>query len=513
MASVTFNIQINSGTQTDLPNGRTLSAYIYPNGSFPTGAYVTNATLYVSNFRCYTGSNARLQLGPYGTTSSFSKNESEHSETVSVSLSNSIVGVTGENITLTVLSGNNGNALNFRSNCFMTLTVDYAISAAAFDPSTATLTTTSVEAGEQIGISISNANLSDVSHKLAWSCGTYNDTYSIDKGVGSSTFTIPIDWLNAITRSESGIGYIKISTIANGTTVGSNTYSFTIKVPSSIVPTFESFVAERVDNSVPLDWGIYVQNKSGVKLIVNGAAGSYGSSISNYVYSGGFSSTTTSNTQTVNTIYESGTIKYTVKIVDSRGRSVSASVQINVEPYATPSFLSASAFRCGSDGIASEDGTNICGTAGYQVSSCGGKNTYSCSIYYGLAGYNEWSTGKENAEAGSSYVFGNNTISTENNYQTRFVISDTFTTVERIVDVSTTGYTLFLQRGGNAIGVGMECSTGAINVMEINPDWDIKRGNVKLFEYLQGQASPQINIIYSSSEPAVVEGAIWLKPV
>lgn len=86
MASVTYTITLNSGTNTDLPSGGVLTGYISSNGdSIPTGAYVVSASLYVSAMKCYTSRNARLQIGGYGTTSSFASNSSTHGESVSAS--------------------------------------------------------------------------------------------------------------------------------------------------------------------------------------------------------------------------------------------------------------------------------------------------------------------------------------------------------------------------------------------------------------------------------------------
>ena len=91
MATITYHISLNSGTNTDHKNGATLSAYISRTaGSSQAGAYVTSASLYVSDMRCYTGRNAMIELGSYGKTSSFTQNSATHSETVNISLNSGI---------------------------------------------------------------------------------------------------------------------------------------------------------------------------------------------------------------------------------------------------------------------------------------------------------------------------------------------------------------------------------------------------------------------------------------
>lgn len=78
-----------------------------------------------------------------------------------------------------------------------------------------------------------------------------------------------------------------------------------------------------------------IENSSGV-------AGNYGSKISSYSISGGGFSGTASSLITgfLNT---SGTITFTAKVTDSRGRTSSAiKVSIEVVPYSAPSFSTTS---------------------------------------------------------------------------------------------------------------------------------------------------------------------------
>ena len=100
--TIEYSISITRGTNTNQPNGGTLTATISRLDEVPTGAYVTSATLYIERMQCYTSKNARLRIGDYGTTSSFSSDSATHSDTVSASISDAILGVDSETITLTV---------------------------------------------------------------------------------------------------------------------------------------------------------------------------------------------------------------------------------------------------------------------------------------------------------------------------------------------------------------------------------------------------------------------------
>ena len=73
---------------------------------------------------------------------------------------------------------------------------------------------------------------------------------------------------------------------------------------------------------------------------------------------GGFSSTESSFT--TGFLTTSGTITFTAKVTDSRGRvSDAKTVSISVEAYAAPSFTDYSSQRAISDGTANDDGTYI----------------------------------------------------------------------------------------------------------------------------------------------------------
>lgn len=142
---------------------------------------------------------------------------------------------------MTVLSGSDNNTLNIRDYASVTLTVEYEIGSAGYSPSTGTLSVSSVEAGGQLTIALANSGgIGNCSHTVYWYCGSYNSTTSLSTGVSSASFTVPLSWMNAITTSTSGTGYVRVTTYVNSSLVGSNTYSYTITIPSSVVPTIGS---------------------------------------------------------------------------------------------------------------------------------------------------------------------------------------------------------------------------------------------------------------------------------
>ena len=144
----------------------------------------------------------------------------------------------------------------------------------------------------------SNGNLDAVYHQVTWKLGTKSKTETTSRGASSVSYQIPLTWLSEIPSSPSGKGTVEVTTYAHdGTLEGISTYDFTLEVPETVVPSIIGVEATRLNNSVPADWGVYVQNRSGVVLTAIGATGIYGSEISSYRFSVSGASTQNYNAQ------------------------------------------------------------------------------------------------------------------------------------------------------------------------------------------------------------------------
>lgn len=196
---------------------------------------------------------------------------------------------------------------------------------------------------------------SSFTHTLTYKFGSSTGTITTKTTSTSVSWTPAVSLANQIPKAVSGSCTITCDTYSGSTKVGSKTCTLT--VPATVKPTISSLGVTRVDGTVPTDWGIYVQSKSKATLTINGATGSYGSTISSYSISGGgFSSTESSFT--TGFLTTSGTITFTAKVTDSRGRvSDAKTVSISVVAYAAPSFTDYLSQRAISDGTANDDGT------------------------------------------------------------------------------------------------------------------------------------------------------------
>lgn len=259
MPQITYDITI-SPTNTELKGGSTFSATLSRNSTPPSGAYVTGATIRFTDVNVYSSRGPYLEFIDYFTTSSMQQSEGFQSVGIDYFAAD-ILNVSSASITVAIRGISSAvNAMNFKSSS-ATLVVDYAQS---FGQSTATLSPSTLNAGDTMTVTISNPNLASLSHNVTWALGPYSYTASVGTGVATTSILMPLDWLAAIPSALSGTGTVTVDTYSGGTYIGRNSYVFTLGVPASVVPSVSSITAARIDNSVPSTWGIYVQNRSGV---------------------------------------------------------------------------------------------------------------------------------------------------------------------------------------------------------------------------------------------------------
>ena len=369
--------------------------------------------------------------------------------------------------------------------------------------STISSVTSSVEVNgtNKCTVEISRA-VSTHTHTVTWKIGSY--THS-ETSVGTSTsYAIPTSWMNAIPSATSGTATVTVTTYSGSTKIGSSvSKNFTLKVPSSIVPSVSATIA-MVNGTVPSSWGIYVQGKSKC-TITPSSSGSYSSTIKTITITGGTNgkynkSMTTATPWTTPTLAESGTISFTIKATDSRGRSASITKSITVYEYKTPSISAVTAQRCISNGTLNDDGTYLSvsvPTSSY--STCNGKNSRTLTVMYKESSATSWSTATNVSTTAS--VIGAGGISTSKSYNVRFTITDAFTSVTKDVTVSTSGCLLNFRKAKDGLSLGKFAETAGLDVK-----WNsVFRGNVTVNGALN---VPGNDIQFSSGYGMSLSGSI-----
>jgi hypothetical protein len=282
----------------------------------------------------------------------------------------------------------------------------------------------------------------------------YKGTICTKSSSTSVKWTPPFNLINVIPNDVHGVGTLLCDTYTStGVFVGTSSVTFTANVPSTVIPSITSFVAERVSKDIPDSWGLYIQGKSQCKLTVVGA-GAYNSTIKSCSIKrklGGviISSTSTGTTSVLN---ESGDVTFVASVTDSRGRTASKEVTIYVTPYSVPTATSILSQRSNAGGIVDDNGTYIRTSCNYTVASCGGKNSASCKIYYRKSGDTAWSSGVSYTSGSVVVLAGNADV--DSSYEVKYEVSDALSTVT-FIDVVSTSFTTFdLKKGGKGFAIG-----------------------------------------------------------
>ena len=246
------------------------------------------------------------------------------------------------------------------------------------------------ELGKLVTVEIEK-KVSEFRHKVLWKV---NDSGWNDLGTGHDTsvqFTIPIDYANRITNSDTGQLDVCVRTFQNDTQIDYDEFKrgIPINVPDSIVPTLEDVtITERTAQLAEfIPAGNYVKGKSLMRVEAINAEGSYGSTI--------ISTELTVDNLVVraNTgdfpANKAGNLEVTAKITDSRGRTATKSKTIKVWDYYAPKIIAFLANRTG-------NGTNktIIATVAANISPLVidgvNRNPYTLKIQYSAKKANRW---------------------------------------------------------------------------------------------------------------------------
>lgn len=379
-------------------------------------------------------------------------------------------------------------------------------------PRASSVFATSVNLGAASTITISRAS-SSFTHTLTYKFGSASGTIVTKTTATSVSWTPPLSLASQIPNATTGICTITCTTYSETTSIGSKTCTHTLTVPASVKPTIGSLTAERIDGTVPSDWGIYVQTKSKAKLTINGAVGSYGSTIKSYSISGG-GFTGAAVTLTTGFLNNYGNITFTATVTDSRGRvSAEATVVIEVVRYFAPYFERYSSQRCNSEGTLMDDGTYVLGNALYNRAPCENLNRVTRSIFYKKTSDTEWINSGYIFSSGDPIVFGGGNFSTEYSYDIKYTIQDAFNTVSVIDLISTAAVVMDFKSGGKGVAVGKVSETD--NMFEVSDKWDVKVYGKLLKDYIQSVAGAiypvgSIFMSVSPANPSTYFGGTWV---
>jgi hypothetical protein len=330
--------------------------------------------------------------------------------------------------------------------------------------SSVSLSASSVNYGSSVTINISRAH-SKLTHRIRYNWNNKTGTIVSSTSSTSYSWTVPNSFMNYIPNSTSTTGTIYVDTYNGTKSVGTKSVSLKTNVPSSVVPSFSSIGHSEQNSAVAalnLGSGVYARNLSKIKFTINGASGTYSSTIKSYkiVYDG---TTYNSSSATTGTIKNSGTRTVTATITDSRGRTASKSTTVSVLAYNSPSISSFSVRRCNEDGSNNDMGEYIKVTYGGSISNLNNENTATVYIDTKPRSSSTWTTKNSFAITGSfsgTKIFG--TYEIIQSYDVRIRVVDKFYTVTSTQQLSTAVVTM--SWGKQGVGIGKVWERGALDV-------------------------------------------------
>lgn len=343
--------------------------------------------------------------------------------------------------------------------------------------STFTLTKSSLDAGSSLGVNISRIDAS-YTHKVTFSFG--NRSYTVT-GVGTSTsYTIPVAWLDQIPNAVSGTGNVTVETLNSaGTSMGSVSASFTLTAGSGVVPTVGTITATLLDG---LD-GLYIQGHSRCKVAVSGYAAGTGATVASVLISGNGDSAW-ADSLTSSRLRTAGTVTFTVTIKDSRGREKSGTVSVTVEAYTDVSITGRTALRCTSDGTVSRTKGKSAKLGCSYAMTAVGSNAATVRVYWRVYGEDAWTeiTGWDSA-SGYTAVALTDAVALDERYEIRFVVADKVSQAEQTAMIAPGSVFMVWSKIRNAFGFGAY-PTGEKQVA-IAEDWSLMLGQTNVGNALQ----------------------------
>ncbi len=344
-----------------------------------------------------------------------------------------------------------GYCYDYLSVTAMTLTFAYE-----YLQSSGSMASSSVAAGSAAKLNITAHN-SAYSHRVTWKFGAYSNIQTVAAGGTSASYTIPLNWLQAIPNATSGTASATLETLdTNGNVLGTSGYNFTITAPASITPNLQSVSVTPVNsNSVLANWNVYAYGKSQATITINGAGGAYGSTIKSYSITTDPSvGSANASNLTTGTLYKTGTVTVTAKVTDSRGRTATKSTTFSISSYAAPGFADTTIYRCKSDGTRDDvSGSYAYIKANFSCSAIGSNKVSVQAVLSQIGGNYTTST---ILTSGNRVILGGGNLAVDAAYSVTITATDTVGSVSTYSgEVSSAAYIMHVKKGGKALGFGM----------------------------------------------------------
>ncbi|MDK2844133.1 MAG: hypothetical protein PWP69_925 [Enterococcus sp.] len=274
------------------------------------------------------------------------------------------------------------------------------------------------------------------------------------------------DFADQIPNADLGVGVLVLETYNGSTMVGGNQRTTYLRLPANYVPSQPS-VSVSDESTVPTKLGvsktagIYVKGMSLIRFVCssNGVLGStitgYQVQIVNQTFS---SSNGTIDVDLAKFDIGSGSLNAVVTVTDSRGRTNSRTVSLNIQNYSAPTINNFSAVR-------QNNGDVVVITKPVSVSSIlngtTNVNGYTVKTEYKLTSATTWTVNR--TETNSSATLNLSGFNVANSYDIRVTLADKLNQTVVQASISTAKVLIDFNRD-IGVGIGKMHERGALDV-------------------------------------------------
>lgn len=199
-------------------------------------------------------------------------------------------------------------------------------------------TVTATELGQPVSVVI-DRKIETFKHTV-WYRVNASEWFEVGTNVAyAKDFVPPIELAEKVTTSDTGTLDICVRTFTHeGVQIGEDTYDYRnkIRVPASLVPTFERLEVDEANNDIALilKKNHFLQNKSRIRATIVGASSVYGATIVEHKIK--IMSQSISNQTATVTAKDVGEYSVEAEVIDSRGRKHVKTQSIKVHAYNVP---------------------------------------------------------------------------------------------------------------------------------------------------------------------------------
>ena len=308
----------------------------------------------------------------------------------------------------------------------LTLTIDYIMPI-----STGSLNYTEREIGQTIRLQNIVRQDAGYTTKAVWTLLGQGEQIQ-NVGTASYTdFTLPASWLSILSAATSGQASVRLETYsAEGTLLGSISYTFTANVAALVIPTISSLAAAKYSDTtpaVPGAWDKFVKTKSKAMIYASVAAGTESSVKSVRVECAALGFVAYALPCTTGLLTAAGTFTFTVTVTDQRDRVKALTIGITVEDYSPPAATNVSFARAPNNGNPDPNQTYIRGIATISGTPYGALNPITAKAYYRQSGTSTWyPAGGQAVTSGAPFWMGSGGINVGYTYEVKVEVTDYF---------------------------------------------------------------------------------------